>query len=744
MVRDKGIALLILAFFMGTAIGLGMISAQAYLLSELQAIHSIYVGIITGFMLFPFFHYLPPKKMKFASFSVILTIIFIVPLILVDLRLVDDKINSFMFLILAILGYSIFGWITFELTSRYLAPPRAQAYFSYISSFSELGLICPLVVIKIMKIELSLSQNIYIIITCYLIILFLLLLLFVPKKNIEIKYTKKCEDPVEILPDFAKKMKYIFILFCLCLGSFKIIESYVVKAALKFNLSSFELIDNMISQYYLITSITIFFFSIFLGKVIENKRVSPSTLLMIQALLLTPIIIACIIFENFYLIILLEIIRRAVEVGLYSPSSKMILSAFQGKLRSQFLSIHTFYYYTFMSTPMVILFYFTKELPYLREQHLLLYLCIASLLMSLFATKQLIKNFISLMYTYIHSGAKTASIIAVNMLSFLRPNNYTIQMSNLLTSSPKKILRKDIILGLAYVKNELSLKTIIDEFNSDHETIQMAVVDALHISRSYSAINFLMNIINAKVRPRTLRVRINAMMVIAGLYGKKAIPFLLNGLRDHDLRIIANTLETLCIFKEKELIPYFKEFSTSDNPRIKANALMGLSAFRKTKKYYLQTIDAILEGSDEKMISSMLYVVGKKKQTQFKSSLHKIYKNVELISNFQVKRTLAWALIMINDEKGFQLSAELLVGDGKSASPGEAQVESFMHFVSQLPQVIRFDLLKYIAVEHIQKDRAVSLEKLGNILKKSTFDFHEELDYLGFLIHTSPITQKGP
>ena len=50
----------------------------------------------------------------------------------------------------------------------------------------------------------------------------------------------------------------------------------------------------------------------------------------------------------------------------------------------------------------------------------------------------------------------------------------------------------------------------------------------------------------------------NAAKMIAALYGRRAIPFLLNGLTDEDERIVANTLEVLSVFKDPSLDSIFQ------------------------------------------------------------------------------------------------------------------------------------------------------------------------------------------
>jgi len=116
-------------------------------------------------------------------------------------------------------------------------------------------------------------------------------------------------------------------------------------------------------------------------------------------------------------------------------------------------------------------------------------------------------------------------------------------MQSLLEHEPGRFLRKTVIVGLGYSRSDSALNTVIREFRSEREEIQLAVLEALQAFRDYRAIQFLVRVTGAQEASRSLQVRMNAGRVIAGLYGKKAIPFLLNGLEDSEPRIVANVVK---------------------------------------------------------------------------------------------------------------------------------------------------------------------------------------------------------
>src|SRR4029434_1166856 len=131
------------------------------------------------------------------------------------------------------------------------------------------------------------------------------------------------------------------------------------------------------------------------------------------------------------------------------------------------------------------------------------------------------------------------------------------------------------------------------------------------MSRSIKASCFMLKILLEKAQPKTQRVRMNAMAAIAGLFGKKAVPFLLAGLEDEDPRIVANALEVLSHFRDEELKQQFLEFADSQVARIHDNALIGLSRYPDTRRVFEARIRDSFQKADVALVASLLYVIGR-------------------------------------------------------------------------------------------------------------------------------------
>jgi hypothetical protein len=729
MLIDNRLAIVILGILLSGEVNLSLISAQAFLLSNTQPLYTIYIALVANLVFSAFLNKFNLRKLKFAYFSGACILVYGLFTFFLTFHFFTQFVQALLWLLLATLGNRFFLWMIGELAIKHLDPARAQSSFSYLTMSDEIGTILAVIFLKTVGAMLNPDQTLYGASILFMAAWGFIALQFFSKRNLEIHFTKKTIDPPHIEKSLFRTFLVTFILLSVGLGLFKLTEDYLIKVVLKENLGSFESIRNMTANYMIIASVLTISISIAVGRFIEQMRLSPIRLMYFQTFSLGLMATLCFFFPFFYLLLGFEVIRRVVQNCFYSPANQMILSSFIGEFRNRLRSLYNLYYYTAVGIVLSLVFSYTQSFTYPQQLKLLLGMIIVSLAFALAMIPKLGRSFSKTMYAFIHSGHKTASIIAVNVLSFLKPKGYGDEMNKLLSLSPKKLLRKTIIVSLGYERQNASLETVMNEFQSDKEEIQLAVLDALKVAHQYKATQFMVKIIMAQERSKSLRVRMNATRIVAGIYGRRAIPFLLNGLEDPDPRIVANTLETLSIYKDKALLPYFMKFSQSENYRVRANALMGLSCFRKTREQYRQTIKGALTGQDLPMISSVLYVIGQMKDSHFKKELESL-KNSSLGKEAQIKASLSWAFMRLSDRKGFELMDELF-----SLPYQEGQPLPSLHFLSQLNREARFDLIQYLVRKH--QNEPEILANVGNHLRNSIFDFHEEIEYLHLLSLTS-------
>ena len=381
------------------------------------------------------------------------------------------------------------------------------------------------------------------------------------------------------------------------------------------------------------------------------------------------------------------------------------------------------YFYSFVPLVMVAVFSLTSKLPLASESLVISLLILSSAVVVYGLLTPFGKQINAAMYAFANSVDKSVAVIAVHMLSYLKPKDFTARMTALLNQEPKKLLRKTIILGLGYSHEEDSVDVITQQFFTEKEEIQIATLDALRISRRFRASKFLVDVLENKVTSKTQRVRLNAMSVIGGMFGSVAIPFLLKGLEDDDPRVIANALEVLGMFQEPELIPYFKRFSDSIVPRVGVNALMALSRLRPCRDLYRQGLTDMLASEDHSRLAAALYAVGKRQDSRFRERVLKIFHQAINRQDTQLANPLSWAMIRIGEEKGYGLAAEIIL-----SQKNQIDTDAFLHYFSQHTQEVRFEIVKQFVSRH-PGDREAILG-FGRRLKESVFAFYEELEYL--------------
>ena len=502
-----------------------------------------------------------------------------------------------------------------------------------------------------------------------------------------------------------------------------------ITIVLKEELGSYEAIRNMMAQYYFAGSFIIIIFGLATGRLVQSKRISPIVMFVFYMAIVLVTTIVAVATNAFMVFIGLAVLQRVGEACLYNPGLHMVFSGFSGRMKTKIRSVHSTYYYTAVGLPLALLFSYTSAAMD-SERGMLGWMIIVLSAGGLAIILKFETSLIDTLYAHVYHGVKSSKIAAVQTLSFLKPPRYGHKMSRLLEENPKIVLRKTIILGLGFVEDdEKATEAIVHQFRSDQEEIQIAVLDALKASSRYEAIQFLAKIMMAKEESHSLKVRMNAARMIAALYGRKAIPFLLNGLEDKDVRVVANTLEVLSVFRDAHLVRYFRDFLDSPVPRVRANALMGLAGYRKYRNKYENMTREILEGNDTHMLVSILYVIGSIQDRSFMRNLDNLFVS-PLSEDPMVRRGLAWALTRLDDKRGFELFVNLLKTPWE---PGERE-PAFMHFISQLSRDVRFDLVKYIAVHHY--DDTDVIVGANHKFEDSHFDFHEEIQYLEILIDT--------
>jgi hypothetical protein len=714
--------LIIITIIIGAVLQINLIGSRAFLVSNLDPIVAVYTGIIAGLMSTFFFRVFATPKMKFAYFAFGLCVL--QSIIYASLFMLDMTPNTLavVWITLAAFSIGICKWITVEMANKYLDPARAQSFFSYLSSFLGVGFIISFIIFKVLNISLTPKETLLASSCLFFATSLFIMIGFFPKRILEINFEKHLKQEVTI--NFSQNflLQKWFSLLCIVIGGINITFTYLINVQIKHHLTSFEMMNEVINNYTLTSSLLIVIAGVALGQVIKRKRSSPIMVIFIANLVLLILTFVCIIFRKFEIFIALEVAQKFIGQALIAPSMQQIINSFINSHKKIFISIQHFFYFTFTSPLLAGVFYYSSKLSFNNETIVICLTIITLIIFGYFVLRNFEKLYRNLLVEYIKSNIFVAKVLATQMLSFLRPRNFVQLMKSELNKNQKNYLRKTIIVGLGYSPDGSTTDIIKNEFMNDKEEVQIAVLEALSTQERFEGVSFLMDILSMKVLPKSFQVRLNATKLIAKLYDVKAIPIILEGLHDSDHRVVANVLETLSLFKNKDLIKYFIKFSQHETSRVRANALMGCYKYKKTRVIYDEVVRESISKNQEKLLPSLFYIIGVLKDKTFIHKLNDIAMDISNIPNSYIA-PLAYALICNNQKSGYKLAICCFM------EQHQANKEiSFTHFFSQLTKVQRFDFIRSSFANR------KTAQMINTHLKKSRFDFHEEVNYLNILI----------
>ena len=714
--------LILIAIIIGGLLQINLIGSRSFLVSTLDPIVAVYTGIIAGLLSTVFFRFFSTPRFKFAYFgfglclaqSIIYGSLYFIQL--------PDSLLAIIWITSAAFSIGLGKWLTVEMANKYLDPARSQSFFSYLSSFAGIGFIISFVILKILSIKLGPEETIITAAILYFLIAILIALGFFPRSVLEINFEKNSKEEITIDHDKLPSLKKWYSILCFLIGALNIIYGYLINVQLKFNLSTFDKINSTINNYTLISSVLIVMAGIILGQIIKRKRTSPIKVIWIAKSALLLLTIVAISFQQFELFILLEIAQKFIGQSLVGPSMQQIVNSFINYHKKIFISLQQLFYFTVTSPILAGLFYLTSKLEFKFETIAICTILIIFNSMIFFVLKKFLFYYKDLLITYIRSNIFVSKVLATQMLSFLRPKSFVGLMKKELELKQENYLRKTIIIGLGFSEDTSTTEIIKNEFNNEKEEVQIAVLNALSTQERFEGVSFLMDILSMKVLPKSFQVRLNATKLIAKLYNVKAIPIILEGLNDKDPRVVANVLETLSLFKNKDLIKYFIRFSQHDVARVRANALMGCYKYKKTRAIYEEVIKDSIQNNNNTFLPSLFYIIGTLKDKTFIDDLTEIASDQENLPTPFIA-PLAYALICNKKKIGYKLAMSCFDTDYE-----ENKEISFTHFFSQFTKVQRFDFVRQAF------NFQGSPEKIHLHLKNSRFDFHEEVDYLKILM----------
>ena len=235
-----------------------------------------------------------------------------------------------------------------EVLLRHLNPAVAQSYFAYLGTSYEIGTLVVIMASKLYPGELGPGESMLFIVLLYLMVSALLLLQFVPTKNLEVRYQTgedmgfERDDPASF--DKFKGFYAFFGLLVVCLGAAKVSESYLVTVVLKEELSSYAAIRGVMADYYLVASFLVVLITIGLGRQVQKTHTSPIRLIVFYIASVLTVVLVATWTDVFYAFLALAVVRRVAENSLLNPAVQMVITSFAGRLGQTAIRAQHYYY----------------------------------------------------------------------------------------------------------------------------------------------------------------------------------------------------------------------------------------------------------------------------------------------------------------------------------------------------------------------------------------------------------------
>ncbi len=613
--------------------------------------------------------------------------------------------------------------VQIELSNRYVNPAQVGSFYYFNLIGFEVGTLLATLLILLTGVE---AQSPFFISGLSFILACLwgamIAYRFGHRRQLEVRFTHRPIDPQLLVP-VTRAVFWGFLLFALSTGIFRQFQDFQVKSLIKATSSgSSEIFKNILLVYSLGSLLTILISTIF-GVLSYRTRLSPFKAIGFAGAFLFLVQLLVFFAPSKEAFFFLGASARGLERGIYSPNMVLLLNFFVPLQRLGLRFMHHVVFLSGCGLLFLILSVIQRFFPEGFLLHISPWITLMGAL-GMFGVAAIFSSKFSRFFTESLKGGKVSSILSAWGLSYLRPKGYSHLMKALLKQNPKKLLRKTIILGLGYAQDEVALETIIEEFKSDKEEIQMAVMEAVKNSKSYRGTNFILNVCLNGRDTHSLSVRLNAALLVGQLFGERAIALLMVGLEDKDPRIIANSLEALALFRKENLADIFKKFIHHPTIRVRANALMGLGLLPRFRKLFQDEISR--EMANPHSMASCLYVLGRIQDKSFEKKILDLVVTTDsklTSEQLQIQRLLAWALTQMGSVEGRLLWWSLL----KKEYAQNENTDSIFHFFGQLKQSLRYACVE----EWIKReaDSKLAAKNVSEILKKSRFDFHDEAEY---------------
>lgn len=629
----------------------------------------------------------------------------------------SQPLSYWIFYVLGFAGYSLSKTISWNLIGRYFNVIDSRRYFSILTAFQEFGSISAALIIKFILINAGIltcaKVSSFSLIGIFAIFCFLLSPMAQAFKANK-QYKKKQENSKHSLKTnrFLKRHNVFVLLAGMLLVTVIFEQSLIYELNMTFGkqFNSIAKISSAFAIYKIFESSFVILSNLFLSRTM-NKYLSLGNIFLIYACVMFMAIITLNISTFWLLVPLVSFVRHSSRYFMFMPSYEQALNSLDSKMRISIKSVFEGLWVPICicATGFTLMAFPGHETIKDLNKILLIFAFIAVVLAALFK-----KSYIKFHITRLSSDVRDLVIKSIQALGENKNYQAITPLMDLLTRAESKIVKKNIILSFGRLRINSLLEVLFKEAQNDQEELQIAAFESLSKYNSFLVQRFLIDLIHGGTC-RSLAARVSLLKILYSALGNTMVPILMPYLQHKEERIIANTIEAMEPIHDQRIVEILTPYLYHKNRRIKGNAIIVLYKFKDIQEQCKKALFELYNSDDHIDRNTFLYVIGRLRLRSFKKYLQVFWGQDEY------KINLALAYCKLEDQKGYELFANLLSCDGGSC------VRSSLHHFSQLEDGVKLRILSVylskISNEKQKKDLLVSL-------KNSCFDFHEVRDYL--------------
>jgi hypothetical protein len=714
-VHKLKLILLFSNLFFGAAFAASFTGSTALVVSELGPFHAFLGQFAGGTLFFVANRYKLLQSNKIERRFLQILLIHVILLIFIGSGLVSTKVMAYIWVSISSFSIASFHWLTSELISRHIEPARVSAFYNYGFAMKSTGALIVLTILGFFVDLADAKPYIQTEIFCYVLGFSLLLYgeasgLFVPIGVLAKKTESMLPKPLN------RDLSLMLILIAMLLFIGRGFEAHALRVILKTSHQDFHSIQHYLALLYISGHGVAAVLSLIFSQVNSMQKVSPFIFLKVFHGIILAATCYAIFYPNLTGMLGISIIRYSLLSALVYPALERIYGSISKNLRMAQRTTQLSIENTVGASIMLVGLPLLDQLAPESEVQAILGCILFFSGLSAITIIKIGPIFRRQLVEQLHQQdehAVRASIIGLGSDQSPQALAAICQISQTTTNA---LTLSDAVKALSFFSERAATSEIIKVLEKSAEPIQLECIDALTAQKNHEGVNFVINASTGKKQSLGPELRLRAGKNLAKLYGKKAIPLLLDGLYSGHDRSIANSLETLFLFRDFTLIPILQSFLDHQNPRIAVNAAMDLFNYRSQRMTAVHVIEQAAQSENIARRSSALYAIGFLKHKRFHGIVRAYAEQRDRLEP-PVIPPFIWAALQLGLSPSIKLDYFLdrVINEDMSIR------RSFCYFFEKLAPAIRQQFL--IELVTIQKPL---LSSLLSVLSLNDFAFVEE------------------